>query len=224
MAGTIERAATLQLDERVYPRQAVDQEHVRALVAALDAGVSLPAVVVERETRRVVDGFHRVQAVLERDGAAAKIAVDWQTYPDEAALFLDAVRRNAQHGRRLTPADQLLVVERAESEWHIAPAYVAKALALTVERIGALTLRPAQPVRAVASPEEAADGWAAMVRPPRERVAIPPTEAQVLATLSRTIKLLGREDVHWERPKVVARLRELVAATAERLAVKQASA
>lgn len=97
-------------DESLYPRLSVDDSHISDLVRALQAGVVLPPVVVEKGTNRIVDGRHRVGAyrrVLKDDSA---IDAEVRTYPNEAALFMDAVACNASHGRKLARQDQAHIV------------------------------------------------------------------------------------------------------------------
>lgn len=96
----------LKLEHGLYPRHSVDSYHVKQLTEALRAGADFPAVVVEKATGRVVDGFHRISAVREVYGGEALIEALERVYECEEDLFLDAVRLNAGHGRRLAPYDQ----------------------------------------------------------------------------------------------------------------------
>jgi hypothetical protein len=124
----------LILDYTIYPRHMVDDEHVRDLMRAIEAGVHLPPIVADKASKRVVDGFHRYTAYQRLHGEAARVAVEWQEYADDAALFEDAVRRNAGHGRKLAAYDQARCVAVAE-ELKITPERIAAALAVTVQRI-----------------------------------------------------------------------------------------
>lgn len=134
------KTATLTLDYNVYPRQQLDATNVRAMTHTLEAKLSLPPITADRPSRRVVDGFHRFTACQRYYGEDAEIAVLWQDYPDEAALFEDAIRLNATHGRKLTPFDQARCLIRAK-ELHLEPERVAAAMSMTVERLANLELR-----------------------------------------------------------------------------------
>lgn len=64
---------------------------MRQLAESLQAGATLPPIVVERETSRVVDGFHRVEAHRRVYGREAMIEVIEKEYASEGepsrALF-----------------------------------------------------------------------------------------------------------------------------------------
>lgn len=129
--------AELVLDFTIYPRAEVQAQHVASLVDALEAGVTLPPIVADKKSKRVVDGFHRYNANRRVYGDDAKIDVVLKSYPNESALFLDAMRLNAGHGRALTSFDRAHCIIAAE-HLKIEPAQIAAALAITVDRIGEL--------------------------------------------------------------------------------------
>ncbi|MEV6479321.1 streptomycin biosynthesis protein [Streptomyces sp. NPDC051576] len=83
-----------------------DSDHVR-LLAELDA--PLPPVVVHRPTMRVLDGIHRVQAVLMRGGS--EVAVRYFD-GDEGEAFILAVRLNSMHGKPLSYTERTSAAER----------------------------------------------------------------------------------------------------------------
>lgn len=96
----------LVLDFELYPRHDVDATNVREMVHALEAGIELPPILVDRASKRVVDGFHRVYAARRRGGDEATIRAELRDYADDAAIFAEAMWINARHGRRLTPWDR----------------------------------------------------------------------------------------------------------------------
>lgn len=132
------KAAELVLDFDLYPRNNVDSHNVRNLVDALASGAELPPVIIDRKSKRVVDGFHRVRATLQHFGEEeAEIEVIEKTYKDDAAIFLDAMKYNAQHGAKLDPCDRthcVIVAERLQ----IPLDAVAGALHMPVEKLGRL--------------------------------------------------------------------------------------
>lgn len=108
-------AAECVLDFDLYPRNNVDSSNVSRIMMALEAGHELPPVVIDRKTKRVIDGFHRIRATLRVFGAEAMIAVIEKDYASEKEMFLDAVRYNAHHGAPLDSADRtrcLIMAER----------------------------------------------------------------------------------------------------------------
>lgn len=133
------KAAALILDFEIYPRNDVDAHNVRSLCEALAAGVELPPVIVEKKSKRVVDGFHRVKAALRCGGEGAEVLVIEKTFRTEADLFLESIRLNAAHGVRLGSVDRtrcMIVAERLS----IPPEAVAGALSVSVDKLAQLTV------------------------------------------------------------------------------------
>jgi hypothetical protein len=126
------KAARLVLDYELYPRHEISASLVADLVRARKAGETLPPIIVDARTLRVVDGFHRTTAALRHDGEKATVQIEAYEYADEAAVFLDAVARNARHGYKLTKFDAVRCLQRAE-ELSIAEEAIAGALAVTVD-------------------------------------------------------------------------------------------
>lgn len=68
--------AELILDYGLYPRHSIDSQHVSYMVESIRAGVALPPVVIDKKSKRVVDGFHRVTAfqhLMDRLKALAEL-------------------------------------------------------------------------------------------------------------------------------------------------------
>lgn len=121
-------------DFSVYPRLGCSLEHIQTLVAAIEAGVKLPPIIICRKTRKVVDGFHRVKAYTEAFGCGIGVEVEERDYVDDKALFLDAIKSNASHGQTFSSGDRKLAIERAMA-FKIDPELVASALNMKVERV-----------------------------------------------------------------------------------------
>ncbi len=130
------KATTLILDYSLYPRHTVSEENVSRISDAMRSGVDLPAVIADRKTKKVVDGFHRVTATLRADPKAT-IEVSWKAYKDEAAMFADAMRLNASHGLRLTAYDRARCAALAEN-FGISVQDIAVALNMTPRKLGRL--------------------------------------------------------------------------------------
>ncbi len=75
-------------------------EHVRLLA---ESPTDFPPVLVHRQTMRIIDGMHRLQAAVRR--GESTIEVDWFDGTAEDA-FIEAVRANNSHGLPLTLADR----------------------------------------------------------------------------------------------------------------------
>jgi hypothetical protein len=99
-------AGSLVLDKNVYPRTEVDADHVFNLHEAYKCDVPLPPPIVCGKTLRIVDGAHRISAWIRFRGPDAPLEVVERYYTDDRALFLDALKANAKHGRSLTTDDR----------------------------------------------------------------------------------------------------------------------
>jgi len=131
------KAAELVLDFDLYPRNNIDPKNISKLVNALSTGAELPPVMIEKKSKRVVDGFHRVKAHLRFYGDEAKITVVEKTYKSDGDLFLDAMRFNSGHGVQLDSCDQVRCLLTAE-RLHIPPEMVAGVLHIPANKLGEL--------------------------------------------------------------------------------------
>lgn len=133
------KAASLVLDFDFYPRYNVDSHNIRSLADALAAGAELPPVIIDKKSKRVVDGFHRVRAHLQVFGDDAEICVIEKVYASDADMFLDAMKYNSSHGAKLDSCDRthcLLIAERLS----IPIDRVAGALHMPADKLSGLTV------------------------------------------------------------------------------------
>lgn len=100
------KAAECVLDFDLYPRHNVDTTNVKHIVNALSAGVEVPPIIIDKKSKRVTDGFHRVKAHLYLWGDDAEIMAVEKEYKNEKDMFLDAMRYNATHGAKLDSHDR----------------------------------------------------------------------------------------------------------------------
>ena len=128
------KVSELLLDYELYPRERIEPFNVTQMVEALKAGRELPPIVVDRKSHRVVDGFHRLRAYQKLYGLDAEIPVEVRDYKDDAQMFADAVRLNANHGRQLSTYDRARCIARAES-LKLEPAVISSILNMTLGRI-----------------------------------------------------------------------------------------
>jgi hypothetical protein len=70
-------------------------------------------------------------------GPTAEVDVLFRDYPDERSLYLDALRLNAHHGKRLTTAEEVRAVIRGQ-ELGLEPRVIADTLAIRVEKLEGL--------------------------------------------------------------------------------------
>lgn len=138
MTSTI-KASELVEDFDLYPRGDVDSSHVLSLVQAIESGVSLPPIIACKNTKRIVDGFHRRRAFMRLGGEDAEVAVVLKTYKSDAELYAEAMLANAAHGRRLTPVDYSRATTKARA-LGMDDLTIAKCLHLTVEKLSDLVI------------------------------------------------------------------------------------
>lgn len=107
------KISNLKLDMGFYPREKVDEYHVRELVEVIEAGVKVPPIVISND-KKVVDGFHRVKAYEHIYGSDYVVEAIAKGYANDAELFADGIRLNASHGRNFTPSDKVRAIVMAE--------------------------------------------------------------------------------------------------------------
>lgn len=103
------KAIELVFDWELYPRckiDSLDSSHIASMKEALRAGVTLPPVVANSKDNRLTDGFHRTRSHLSVFGDDAEIMVDFRDYKNDAEMFEDSVRLNANHGLHFSPKDR----------------------------------------------------------------------------------------------------------------------
>lgn len=211
--------STLVLDYTIYPRRAVNQLNVSRLVEALEAGVTLPPVLAERMTRRIIDGFHRVNAYLRVGGPEQPVRVLFKDYPDQATMFLDALEYNAVHGLQLSTYERLTAVQKAET-LGLTLDRVADALKMTPRRLDEVGLRRSS---------RDLDGNRVVLKRNLQRWADTPLNSsmievnrrssgqQPLVYVNQLINLLEADAINWGNKLLMERLsylRELLAAMA----------
>ena len=99
-------------DFALYPRDRVDDHHVRDIAVALENGSELPPIIIDQKTKRVVDGFHRRRAYIKAFGEEHKIEVVSRRYKTEADIFMEAIKYNASHGLKMDSHDRVTAVIR----------------------------------------------------------------------------------------------------------------
>lgn len=128
------KVSELVEDFDVYPRGHVDSQHVGYIVAALEAGAGMPPIVIDKKTKRIVDGFHRKRATQRHAGDDAQIECVERTFKSEADLLLEAIRLNANHGRTLSQFDRARCITLAD-KLEIDSELLASAMTMTVDAV-----------------------------------------------------------------------------------------
>ena len=131
------RLGELVEDFDLYPRQQVDGTHLAAMREAYEAGAVLPAIVIDAVSRRITDGFHRRRVLRAAHGDEHVVQVIAREYPNEGAMFLDAVRMNAKHGRNLSPFERRRCIQKCK-RFRLRAKAMAQALGMRPETFRAM--------------------------------------------------------------------------------------
>lgn len=113
METTQVKALELVRDWSLWPRYEagdIDRTNLNRMKETLKAGLELPPIIVDRQSKRIVDGFTRHEAYLKLYGDTTDIPVEFHEYSNDAEIFIEAARLNAQHGLPLSPQDKIHVV------------------------------------------------------------------------------------------------------------------
>lgn len=132
--------SSLVEDFDFYPRHAVDSTHVSQIALAVKAGATMPPIVADAKSLRIVDGWHRRRALMRVLGPSAEVKCDLRAYDSDADMLLDAIRLNAGHGRRLDRTDQIRCIKMTE-QLGITHETIAVALHVPEERVKLLSVR-----------------------------------------------------------------------------------
>lgn len=127
----------LIFDFDLYPRADIDTHNIAYMSQAEDAGVKFPPVVVDKKSKRIVDGFHRVKMYRQKYDDNYKIEVIEKNYANEKEILLDAIRYNASHGKMLSRHDRMRCILQSE-KMRLKIDDVASALSMTIEKINQL--------------------------------------------------------------------------------------
>lgn len=135
---TLVKISELVKDPELYPRAGVDPVHVSAITHALKAGAQMPPLLVQKGSRRIIDGYHRAAALERIYGNDAEVKVNFSDVSD-AEMFTEAMRSNNSHGRPLSPFDRArsITISRGLG---LPDDVTATALNITRERLDAIVV------------------------------------------------------------------------------------
>lgn len=142
--GTVEqiKVSSLKFDASIYPRAWHSDEQVAQLQEAVASGAILPPIIVDMDTLRIVDGFHR----WKRAQAAGDetILAELRNFETEQDVFEAAIAANARHGYGYFDIDRAHIYRRAAS-LNLSVERIAKALGCRVEKVEAVTRGVSKP-------------------------------------------------------------------------------
>ncbi len=136
------RLGDLIEDLAIYPRGSVSDVRVADIGYAMDAGREFPPLVADRQTMKIVDGFHRRRALIRRLGEDGEADVDLTDLADEGAMLIESARLNSAHGLPLGRHDQMVIHIKAV-KLGVSDEDIASALGVTPARLLRIAIREA---------------------------------------------------------------------------------
>lgn len=137
--SNVERFKILELvqDWDLWPRydaESLDATNISRFKEAIRSGKVLPPIIADKKSYRIIDGFHRVRAYLSVYGDGAEAEVEFINYKNDTEMFMDAAKRNNEHGLPLSPKDKVHVILKAR-RLRVPIAKIGEILGMTKERI-----------------------------------------------------------------------------------------
>ena len=124
----------IAFDESIYPRSHVDWITKAKYYNALKSGAEFPSVVVGywRGRYLLIDGAHRLEA--HKDFKTKHLDVEVLKGLTKQEMFIEAVKRNAQHGRQFS-AQEISKVVVTLTEWKVAKTEISKIVAIPADEL-----------------------------------------------------------------------------------------
>lgn len=123
-------------DLTIYPRNIVDDVWIGSLAHHLRNGAILPPILVDKKSKRIVDGFHRRRAYIRVFGPDCDIPTEVLSFKNDTEIFLESMRRNGQHGKPLSTVDRIRCVDRGR-ELGVSVEVIATILNVEVKKLEA---------------------------------------------------------------------------------------
>ena len=130
----------LKQDFNLYPRKQIDSSLVAAMYDAFQIGKKFPPIIADKDTKRTVDGFHRTNMYLKHMkeiGKPIKIDVEFKTYNSDKEIYLDALRYNCNHGKRII-GDELAHAIKIGLDMDIKTNAIASAMSISIDKINTI--------------------------------------------------------------------------------------
>jgi len=206
------KICSIVLDFALYPRADVDMYNVNRLVESLEAGAEFPPIILDAESLRAVDGFHRTRAYEKVFGPDHEVACELRKYASEKEMILDAIKLNAHHGRAMSSYDRARAMSKALGFGAKHPE-IAAAMGIATERLNAIMKDRFSASRGKAGPE-------ALKNTVRNLAGKKLTKAQIevmpaiggmnqLYYVNQIHRLIDNEMLDWDNEALIERLAEL---------------
>lgn len=96
------KLAELKTDEGLLELRPINLFVVNKYQQAYRSGSQFPPIKIDKDTKTIVSGNHRYQAMLNEFGKDYDVEVIQASYSDRKALLVDFAKENSDHGMPLT--------------------------------------------------------------------------------------------------------------------------
>jgi hypothetical protein len=131
------KALELIMDWNLWPRfeaRELSMPHIKWMVETLQTGGTLPPILVDAKSNRIVDGFHRTKAHLKLYGDGAEIDAELKEFKSEREMLLESAKINTRHGLPLNSKDRahvILKLQQMRAPWPV----IADALGMDKDKL-----------------------------------------------------------------------------------------
>jgi len=99
------KLSDLVLDFDMYLRGDINHQNVTYMKEAQEAGAEFPPILVDKKTKKVVDGFARYTKDKQLYGLDCEVECEVRSFKNEGEMAREAMIINSKHGNRLTKQD-----------------------------------------------------------------------------------------------------------------------
>jgi len=130
----------LIMDYDIYPRHKISSYHVNELSQSIQGGAKFPPIAWDKNSKKILDGFHRVSAYKRIYGLEYEVEGFEIDCKDKSEMIIRGFEYNDKHGLRLSAWDKarFISIARANS---ISEELIIKTMNTPVKRIDVLKRR-----------------------------------------------------------------------------------
>jgi len=127
------KLSLLLFDYEIYPRHKICDFNVGELIGILESGKELDPITWDKKTKKIIDGFHRVEAYKRIYGLNYEITGNEIDCQDKAEMVLKGIELNSKHGLKLSTWDKARCINLARV-YKIKDQQMKDALGMTEQR------------------------------------------------------------------------------------------
>lgn len=139
MKNAIVKLDEVLLDEELYPRRKESWVTAYGYSQAMKAGSKFPPIVVanHKGKKYLIDGWHRMQA-YRKNGVEYADAEVFKA-KDRTEMYIEAVRRNATHGRPFTFQERVGIIDKL-GKMNVSNETISKIVGIQIEKMESIKI------------------------------------------------------------------------------------